>query len=85
MIAALPMELRAQVQVREQVRERAVLLFKRAVLLLILSPFLVPTSDMLADIFTKATERGTFTRLRNAMMNVHGPLRHRLQPRQPLR
>ena len=33
--------------------ERATLLFKRAVLLLILSPFKISDTDMVADIFTK--------------------------------
>ena len=30
--------------------------------------------DMIADIFTKATDKATFIRLRNVMMNIHGPL-----------
>ena len=60
---------------RTRYYERAVLLFKRAVLLLILSPVLVGTKDMPADIFTKATDKGTFIRMRNMMMNVHGPMR----------
>ena len=64
---------------RTRYYERAIMLFKRAVLLLILTPWLVGTADMVADIFTKATDKATFTRLRNAMMNVHGPLRATLE------
>ena len=47
-------------------------------LLLILKPFLVSTQYMLADIFTKATEKATFIRLRNRMMNIHSGLRSEL-------
>ena len=64
---------------RTRYYERAVLLFKRAVLLLILSPYLVKIDQMMADIFTKATEKAIFIRMRNAMMNVHGPLRGALE------
>ena len=64
---------------RTRYYERAILLFKRAVLLLILNPLLVSTENMTADIFTKATDRNTFTKLRNAMMNVHGNLRQQLE------
>ena len=60
---------------RTRYYERATLLFKRAVLLLILSPVLVGTHDMVADTFTKATDKTTFCRMRNVMMNIHGPLR----------
>ena len=64
---------------RTRYYERAVLLFKRAVLLLILSPYRVDTSDMIADIFTKATPRSTFVKMRNIMMNVHGSFRTSLE------
>ena len=64
---------------RTRYYERAVLLFKRAVLLRILSVILVTTDNMPADIFTKATDKATFTRMRNMMMNVHGPLRSALE------
>ena len=60
---------------RTRYYERAVLLFKRAVLLLILAAYKVVTEDMIADIFTKATDKATFIRLRNVMMDIHGPLR----------
>ena len=64
---------------RTRYYERAVLLFKRAVLLRILSTLHVGTNDMVADIFTKATDKPTFIRMRNMMMNVHGPLRMALE------
>ena len=60
---------------RTRYYERAVLLFKRAVLLLILTPLQVDTRNMIADVFTKSTDKATFTRMRNVMMNIHGPLR----------
>ena len=43
--------------------ERATLLIKRAVLMLLLKPFLIGTKDMIADIFTKALEKGSFIKL----------------------
>ena len=64
---------------RTRYYERAVLLFKRAVLLLILSPMRVDTHDMIADIFTKATTKQTFTKMRNVMMNIHGNFRQVLE------
>ena len=64
---------------RTRYYERAVLLFKRAVLLLILTPLRVSTDNMMADIFTKATGKATFLKMRNAMMNIHGPLRGALE------
>ena len=65
--------------VRTRYFERAVLLIKRAVLLLILNPLLTKTQYMIADIFTKATDAGTFARMRNVMMNVNGGLRDTIQ------
>lgn len=65
--------------VRTRYYERATLLIKRAVLLLINRPFLVKTDYMLADIFTKATDKGTYAKMRNTMMNVHGGLRRNLE------
>ena len=59
--------------------ERATLLFKRAVLLLILSPFKISDHDMVADIFTKAVEKAKFTRMRDFAMNVHSTLRVQLE------
>ena len=43
-------------------------------MLLIVKPYLVKTENMLADIFTKSTDKGTYAKMRNAMMNVHGNL-----------
>ena len=51
---------------------------KRAVLLLLLKPLLVSTEYMLADIFTKPTEKATFIRMRNRMMNINSGLRSEL-------
>ena len=52
-------------------------MFKRAVLLLILTPLRVDTEDMIADICTNATPKATFLKMRNNMMNVHlGPLKN---------
>ena len=59
--------------------ERATLLFKRAVLLLILSPFKISDADMVADIFTKAVEKAKFVRMRDFVMNVHSTLRVQLE------
>ena len=64
--------------IRTRYYERATLLIKRAVLLLLLAPYLVSTQFMLADIFTKATEKAIFIRMRNRMMNVHAGLRSEL-------
>ena len=64
---------------RTRYYERAVLLFKRAVLLLILSPRQVSTHEMVADMFTKAVDKPTFIKMRNEMMNVHGDLQLELQ------
>ena len=52
---------------------------KRAVLLLILRPYLVATEYMIADIFTKATDRGTYFKFRNVIMNMNGGLRANLE------
>ena len=61
--------------VRTRYFERALMLVKRVVLLLLAAPFLVTTDYMVADIFTKATDKGTFFKMRNYMMNVNGNLR----------
>ena len=58
--------------------ERATLLIKRAVLLLILRPFLVKTHFMTADIFTKPLDKSTFVRLRSVLMNTNGSYREPL-------
>lgn len=64
---------------RTRYYERAIMLLKRAVLLLILRPLLVSTDFMFADMFTKAVEKSSFLTYRNNMMNVHSTLRHRLE------
>ena len=64
---------------RTRYYERAILLLKRAVLLLIFRPFLVTTDNMVADILTKATDKGTFYKMRAQMMNVHVGLRQSLE------
>ena len=63
---------------RTRYYERATLLVKRAVLLLLFRPYLVKTSEMLADIFTKPLDKGTFTKFRNVIMNCNSSLRHSL-------
>ena len=55
--------------------ERAILLLKRAVLLLIMLPYLVTTDNMLSDVFTKAADKGTFTKMRGHLMNINAALR----------
>ena len=55
---------------RTRYYERAVLLFKRAVLLLILSPRQVSTHEMVADMFTKPMRNANdFHKLRRIIMN----------------
>ena len=58
--------------------ERATLLIKRAVLMLPLAPFLIGTNDMIADIFTKALEKGSLVKFRNLVMNHNTPLKEAL-------
>ena len=60
---------------RTRYYERAILLLKRTVLLLITYPYLVTTDNMLADVFTKATDKGTFTKMRGHLMNINSSLR----------
>ena len=63
---------------RTRYYERATLLIKHAVLMLLLHPLLVATQYMLADMFTKALEKSTFVRFRNVMMNCNGSARDTL-------
>ena len=65
--------------VRTRFYERCTMFIKRAVLLLILRPYLVATEYMIADIFTKATDRGTYFKFRNVIMNMNGGLRANLE------
>ena len=69
----------SQPNVRVRHYERATLLFKRAVLLLLVSAFKIADTDMVADIFTKAVEKAKFTQARDFMMNVHSTLRVQLE------
>jgi hypothetical protein len=64
---------------RTRFYERCTELLKRAVLLLILTPYLVKTTDMVADMFTKPLDGAAFTKFRNNTMNIHGSLRDRLE------
>ena len=50
--------------------ERATVLIKYAVMRLMVTLHLVSTKHMIADIFTKATEKETFERMRDYIMNV---------------
>ena len=63
---------------RTRYYERATMLIKRAVLMLMLFPYLIKTDKMIADIFTKALDKGTFTKFRDVIMNSHLPLREAL-------
>ena len=59
---------------RTKYYERAVLIVKRLYTLLVVSPFLVLTKFMVADIFTKALDRDAFITFRDYMLNVeNGP------------
>ena len=59
--------------------ERSTLLIKRAVLLLLVRPYLIATQYMIADIFTKALPRESFVKLRGQLMNLHSPLRKSIE------
>ena len=60
---------------RTRYYERATLLIKRAVLMLLLNPLIVATHYMVADMFTKALEKSSFIRFRNLIMNTNGSTR----------
>ena len=59
--------------------DRVTLLVKRAYQLLMVDPTLITTDNMIADIFTKSTDKGTFCKMRNAMMNINSTLVHALE------
>ena len=63
---------------RTRYYERATMLIKRAVLMLLLVPHLISTHCMVADLFTKALDKGAFIKFRDVMMNNHTPLREAL-------
>ena len=50
--------------------ERATMFIKWAIIKLFVTMHLVPTSEMPADIFTKAVDLETHTKMRNLMMNI---------------
>ena len=50
--------------------ERATMLAKRLYQIFIITPYLVITSLMLADIFTKALARDAFIKFRDRLMNI---------------
>mmetsp|Transcript_20089 Transcript_20089/g.50122 ORF Transcript_20089/g.50122 Transcript_20089/m.50122 type:complete len:162 (-) Transcript_20089:192-677(-) len=50
--------------------ERATMLVKRLYMKGVIEPYLVPTSNMVADIFTKSLDRNVFAKHRNYMLNV---------------
>ena len=50
--------------------DRATLLIKHLYMKYIIEPRLIPTKDMVADIFTKALEKSKFECFRDRMMNV---------------
>ena len=63
---------------RTRYYERATMLIKRAVLMLLLIPYLIGTQYMIADIFTKAVDKGSFTKFRDIILNNHVTLRQAL-------
>jgi hypothetical protein len=64
--------------VRTRYYERATMLIKRAVLMLLVRPFLVATHYMIADMFTKALEKSSYIRFRNVIMNCNSSARSSL-------
>ena len=50
--------------------ERAIAAIKYAVMMLIIRPMLVPTEQMIADVFTKATDEKTFHRCKHELRNT---------------
>ena len=63
---------------RTRYYERATMLIKRAVLMLLLLPKLISTHCMIADLFTKALDKASFIKFRDVMMNNNAPLRDTL-------
>ena len=57
---------------RSRYFERATMLVKYAVLRLIMETALVPTAEMIADIFTKAVDKDTFIKMRRHLLNIGG-------------
>ena len=65
--------------VRTRYFERATLFIKRAVQLLVFTARLVRTTECVADIFTKATDKSTFVKFRNIIMNNQSSLKYHLE------
>jgi len=63
---------------RTRYYERATMLIKRAVLMLLVRPLLVATHYMIADMFTKALEKSSYVRFRNVIMNCNSSARSSL-------
>ena len=54
--------------------ERTTMFVKRLFMIGVISPFLIRTDDMIADLFTKAVPREKFAKFRACMLNQdHGP------------
>ena len=50
------------------------MIVKRLFMIDVIGPWLIPTASMVADIFTKATDRDTFCRMRERVRNAdNGP------------
>ena len=58
------------------------MLIKRAILLLLFRPYLINTTEMTADMLTKALGNGAFIKFRNIIMNCHPGLRDALMSAQ---
>lgn len=73
--AAYDIIVKAGLTARTRYFERATLIVKRLYMLLTVVPYLIGTEHMVADILTKCTDKATFFRQRDVMLNtVHGPL-----------
>eukprot|EP00327_Prymnesium_parvum_P011897 CAMPEP_0184377110 /NCGR_PEP_ID=MMETSP0007-20130409/1995_1 /TAXON_ID=97485 /ORGANISM="Prymnesium parvum, Strain Texoma1" /LENGTH=241 /DNA_ID=CAMNT_0026720891 /DNA_START=15 /DNA_END=740 /DNA_ORIENTATION=+ len=72
--AAYDIIVKAGLSARTRYFERATLGVKRLYMLLTILPLLVSTKHMVADILTKCTDKDTFYRMRDYMLNLeHGP------------
>mmetsp|Transcript_31677 Transcript_31677/g.77007 ORF Transcript_31677/g.77007 Transcript_31677/m.77007 type:complete len:190 (+) Transcript_31677:476-1045(+) len=72
--AARDIVVKAGLSARTRYFERATLGIKRLYMLLVVTPYLVSTKDMAADILTKCTDKDTFLRMRGYLLNLeNGP------------
>lgn len=67
--AAYDIIIKSGLTARTRYFERATLIVKRFYMLLMIVPYLVPTTAMVADILTKCTDKQTFYRMRSYMLN----------------